>query len=39
MDCFGMQVSPVKFAPVKQKQAGFTPMEYKFQMHPIGHAG
>jgi len=31
--------SPVKFAPVKRIRAGFTPMEYKIQMHSIGHAG
>ncbi len=33
------QVSPVEFALVKQIQTVLTPMEYKFQMHSIGHAG
>jgi len=39
MDGFGMQVFPIKFAPVKQKQAGFTTMEYKVQIHSIEHTG
>lgn len=34
-----MQVFPIKFAQVKQKQAGFTTMEYKFQIHSIEQAG
>ena len=28
-----------RVSPVKQIQTGFTPMEYKIQMHSIGHAG